>query len=65
MVQKPEDLIEEFDTKVKVLSPFITLGASSGSASPQSARAIIRRAEIRVVNLKEVGMVENEEILKN
>ena len=65
MVQKLENLIDDFEAKVKMPDAFIVPGeASLGSASLDLARPIIRRAERRVVSLKQTGLVINEEILK-
>ena len=65
MVQKLENLIDDFEAKVKMPDAFIVPGeVSVGSASLDLARPIIRRAERRVVSLKQTGLVINEEILK-
>lgn len=65
MVQRLEALIEEFEAKVEMPKAFIIPGgSSSGAAALDVARTIIRRAERRVVALKEAGLVKNDEILK-
>ena len=65
MVQRLEDVINDFEAKVKMPEAFIIPGgASAGSAALDVARTVIRRAERRVVALKEIGMIENDEMLK-
>lgn len=64
MVQRLENRIEEFEGKVKMPEAFVIPGASAGSAALDFARTIVRRAERRVVALKEAGTVKNDEILK-
>ncbi|MBM3119539.1 MAG: cob(I)yrinic acid a,c-diamide adenosyltransferase [Chloroflexi bacterium] len=64
MVQRLEALIEEFETKVEMPKAFIIPGGSAGSAALDVVRTVIRRAERRVVALKEAGIVKNDEILK-
>ena len=65
MVQRLEALIEEFEAKVEMPKAFIIPGGgSAGSAALDVARTIIRRAERRVVALKQAGLVKNDEVLK-
>lgn len=65
MVQRLEALIEEFEAKVDMPKAFIIPGGgSAGSAALDIARTIIRRAERRVVALKEAGLVKNDDVLK-
>lgn len=65
MVQRLEDLIDQFEARVKMPDAFIIPGgAGTGSAALDVARTIIRRAERRMVSLKHSGMVPNEEILR-
>lgn len=65
MVQRLENLIGDFEAKVKMPESFVIPGgASAGSAALDVARTVIRRAERRVVALKEAGMVRNDEVLK-
>ena len=65
MVQRLEGMIDEFEAKVKMPEAFVIPGgASVGSVVLHIARAIIRRAERRVVDLREAGVVTNEEILR-
>ena len=64
MVQRLENLIVDFETRVTMPTAFIIPGgASAGSAALDLARAIIRRAERRVVHLKQAGIAVNEEIM--
>ena len=65
MVQRLENLIDAFEAKVKIPEIFVIPGGSSaGSAALDVARTVIRRAERRVVALKEAGMAKNGEMLK-
>ena len=65
MVQRLENLIDEFEAKIKMPESFVIPGgASAGSAVLDVARTVIRRAERRIVTLKEAGLVRNNEILK-
>ena len=65
MVQRLENLIDTFEAKVKISETFIIPGGSSaGSAGLDMSRAVIRRAERRVVALKEARMAKNGEMLK-
>ena len=65
MVQRLENLIDEFEAKVKMPDAFIIPGgAGIGSAALDVARAITRRAERRIVSLKQSGVAVNEEVLK-
>ena len=43
---------------------FITPGVYAGAAAMDLSRTIIRRAERRVVNLQEAGLLPNEILLK-
>ncbi len=65
MVQQLESWIEDLEDKVKMPKAFIIPGGTSiGSAALDIARTIIRRAERRVIALKQAGMVKNDEVLK-
>jgi len=64
MVQRLEDLIDYFEAKVDMPCEFIIPGACKSSASLDVARTVLRRAERRVVALKETGQAVNEEVLK-
>jgi cob(I)alamin adenosyltransferase len=64
MVQKLEDLIDDFEAKVDMPREFIIPGACVSSAALDVARTVIRRAERRTVALKEAGQLMNEEIMK-
>lgn len=63
MVQRLEDLINEFEERVEMPREFIIPGASLGSATLDVARTIIRRAERRAVTLKQEGQLKNENVL--
>jgi cob(I)alamin adenosyltransferase len=64
MVQRLEDLIDDFETKVDMPHNFIIPGACLSSAALDVARTVVRRAERRVVALKESRQLANEELLK-
>src|SRR4030042_4796302 len=64
MVQRLEDLIDEFEAKVDMPREFIIPGACVSSAALDVARAVVRRAERRGVAFKHSGKFLNEEILK-
>lgn len=63
MLQKLENLIDDFETKIDMPREFTIPGACVSSAALDVARAIIRRAERRVVALKQAGQLMNEEVL--
>ena len=63
MVQRLEELIDEFEGRVEMPHEFIIPGASLGSATLDIARTIIRRAERRAVSLKQEGKLKNEKVL--
>ena len=64
MVQRLENLIDDFEAKVDMPHSFIIPGACLSSAALDVARTVVRRAERRVVALKESGQLANEELLK-
>ena len=64
MVQRLEDLIEDFEAKTDMPREFVTPGACVSSAALDVARTIVRRAERKAVALKEAGQLADEEVLK-
>jgi len=65
MTQRLENWINEFEAKVKMPDAFVIPGGrGAGSAALDMARAIIRRAERRIVSLKQSGVAVNDEVLK-
>jgi cob(I)alamin adenosyltransferase len=65
MVQSLEGLIDQFEARVTMPNAFIIPGGvSTGSAALDVARTIIRRAERRIVQLKDSGVAVNEEIMR-
>jgi cob(I)alamin adenosyltransferase len=64
MLQKLEDLIDEFEAKVDMPREFVIPGACVSSATLDIARAVIRRAERRAVTLKNEGQLTNEKVLE-
>lgn len=63
-VQRLEGLIEEMEKTVRMPESFVVPGDSPASAAIHVARAMVRRAERRVVGLREAGQVPNPEVLK-
>jgi cob(I)alamin adenosyltransferase len=64
MVQRLENLIDEYETKIRIPENFVIPGgASTGSAALDVARTVVRRAERRVVALKKTEMIKNYEML--
>lgn len=64
MVEKLEKLIDEFEGEIEIPKAFIIPGGCLGSACLDMARTIVRRAERRGVELKQAGMLPNEEVLR-
>ncbi|MBI4200798.1 MAG: cob(I)yrinic acid a,c-diamide adenosyltransferase [Chloroflexi bacterium] len=64
MVERLEHLIDELDAEVKLPRSFILPGASAASSALDLARTILRRAERRVVGLREAGLLVNPEVLR-
>jgi len=63
-VQRLEGLINDLEQTVKMPERFVIPGGSSASAAIHLARAIVRRAERRVVSLQQDGQVPNQEVLR-
>lgn len=59
-----EQTIDALKEEVELPSAFIVPGASPGSAALDMARTVLRRAERRVVALKEAGVLANDENLR-
>ena len=64
MVQRLEDLVDDFEAKVDMPREFVIPGACVSSAALDIARAVIRRAERRAVTLKHEGQLANEKVLE-
>lgn len=63
MVQRLEHLIDELETKVAMPQTFIIPGsAATGLAALDVARAVIRRAERRIIDMKQAGTSINENL---
>jgi cob(I)alamin adenosyltransferase len=64
MVNRLEGLIDELEAKIKMPQAFIVPGGhGTGSAALDLARTVIRRAERRIVGLRDSGVAVNEQIL--
>jgi len=63
MVDRLERFIEDLEQKVEMPESFVIPGNSSSSAVLDVARTVIRRAERRVVALKNENLVPNERVL--
>jgi cob(I)alamin adenosyltransferase len=64
MVARLEGVIDEFERDMEMPRVFIIPGNSPSSAALDVARTIIRRAERRIVALKNENMVPNERVLE-
>ena len=64
MVTHLEQLLDQFNGEMSLPRSFIIPGASPASAALDTARSTLRRAERRVVELKEKGLLVNDEVLR-
>lgn len=64
MTQHWEKAIDEMTAQVELPAAFIIPGASAASGAMDMARTILRRAERRVVELHQKGLLVNEEVLR-
>jgi len=64
MVGELEKIIDETEAEIVMPNEFIIPGSNMASAALDLSRTIVRRAERRVVTLKEKGEVKNEVILQ-
>jgi len=64
MTDRLEALIDELEAQVELPKAFAIPGGSTSSAALDLARTIVRRAERRVVALKEDNAIPNDEVLK-
>ena len=64
MVQRLEDMIDDFEAKIDMPRDFVIPGGCVSSAALDVARTVVRRAERRAVAFKQTGGFTNEEILK-
>ncbi len=64
MVARLEEVMDDLNEEISLPRAFIVPGASPASSALDLARSILRRAERRVVHLKEEGMVRNIEVLR-
>ena len=63
-VSEIEELIDEIEAEVEISNEFIIPGSNLASAALDLSRTVVRRAERRVVGLKEGGEVRNEAVLQ-
>lgn len=63
MADRLEGIIDEIEAEIGMPKSFIIPGSNLGSASLDVARAVVRRAERRVVVLREKNEVENDALL--
>lgn len=63
MADSLESMINEIEAEIEMPKAFIIPGSNLASASLDVARATVRRAERRVVSLKEQGEIKNEAVL--
>ena len=64
MVDRLEALIDELNDQMTLPNAFIIPGATPASGALDMARSILRRAERRVVTLKEEGLLHNPVVLQ-
>lgn len=64
MVNEVEGFIEKLEREIDIPRTFIVPGATPAAAAFDLARTITRRAERRTVDLKQKGMLQNNEILR-
>jgi cob(I)alamin adenosyltransferase len=64
MVTRIEQLIDQLNEELTLPRSFIIPGASPASAALDLARSTLRRAERRVVELQEKGLLVNAEVLR-
>ena len=62
--QRLENLMNNLEEEIDLPQSFVIPGATPSSAALDLARTIIRRAERKVVNLKDKTLMTNEEIIK-
>lgn len=62
MVDRLEALIDELEQELEMPKAFIVPGATPASGAIDLGRAIIRRAERRIVSMRDAGLVKNEEL---
>ena len=63
-IARLEGLIEELQVEVKLKNEFILPGATMASAAIDLARAIVRRAERKVVRLFQEKIIDNVDVLR-
>lgn len=63
MVERLEGLINEYEAKIELPRSFIIPGSNLASGWLDLSRAIVRRAERKVVALKESGEIKNNVVL--
>ncbi len=63
MADSLEEIIDQIEAEIEMPKAFVIPGANLASASLDVARAIVRRAERRVVMLKEKNEIKNEAVL--
>lgn len=64
MVDRLEQLVDDFEAEIPMPKAFVVPGALPSSASLDLARAIIRRAERRAIELRDQGLIANERVLR-
>jgi len=62
--RRVEDEIKDLEARVKLPKAFVIPGGSVPAAAVDVARTVLRRAERRIVGLKEQGELRNPEVLR-
>ena len=64
MAGELEGIIDELESEIELPRSFVIPGSNLGSGWLDLSRAIVRRAERRVVELKENSEIKNDAILQ-
>ena len=64
MTERLEKLMDEMTAEMPPLKGFVLPGGTPGSAALDVARAVVRRAERRAIELQERGLLVNPEIVR-
>ena len=64
MTRRLEEMIDSLSSEMEPLREFVLPGGSVASAALDLSRAIVRRAERRVVTLKEQGLLPSQEAIR-
>ena len=63
-MRKLEKKLDEFREEIDISKEFVLPGGSSGSASIDLARALVRSSERKIVEFNESGELKNQKIIQ-